>query len=128
MMVICFFLGSTLRKELDSVASDWDTGHTRTMTFTFPSPGVSLILLAARRRQGGAGGGASKRAVLKLVGKREGSHDAAADDVTGTGTAAAAAAFCFFFLEARFNFCAALAKNEAAADVAVVADAATAGA
>lgn len=35
MMVICFFLGSTLRKELDSVASDWDTGHTRTMTFTW---------------------------------------------------------------------------------------------
>lgn len=79
------------------------------MTFTFPSPGVSLILLAARRRQGGAGGGASKRAVLKLVGKRGRSHDAAAADVTGTGTAAAAAAaFCFFFLEARFNFCAAL--------------------
>lgn len=35
MMVICFFLGSTLRKELDSAASDWDTGHTRTITFTW---------------------------------------------------------------------------------------------
>lgn len=76
-------------------------------SFTFPSPGVSLILLAARRRQGGAGGGANNRAALKLVGNRGGSHDGD-DDVTGTGTTAV---FCFFFLEARFNFCAALREE-----------------
>lgn len=115
MIVICFFLGSTLRKELDSAASDRDTGHTRTITFTFPSPGVSLILLAARRRQGGAGGGAISRAELKLVGNRGGSHEGA-DDVTGAVTAAV---FCFFFLDAKFSFCAALAKKEAAAEVVV---------
>lgn len=109
-MVICFLLALTLRKELDS--SDWDTGHTRTITLTLPSPGVSLILLAARSRQGGAGGGAMSNAELKLVGKMCGSQDSS--DVTG---AAAATVFCFFFLDVRFNFCAALAKKDAAADV-----------
>lgn len=76
---------------------------------------MSLILLAARRRQGGAGGGANNKAELKLVGNIGGSHDGDAD-VTG---AVAAAVFCFFFLDARFNFCAALAKKEAAAEVVV---------
>lgn len=38
MMVICFFLGSTLRKELDSTRLDWDAGHTRTITFTWGPP------------------------------------------------------------------------------------------
>ena len=66
-----------------------------------------MILLAARRRQGGAGGGAINRAALKLVGNRGGSHDGE-DDVTGTGTAAV---FCFFFLDAKFNFCAALREE-----------------
>lgn len=115
MIVICFFLGSTLRKELDSVVSDCNTGHTRTMTLTFPRPGVSLILLAARRRQGGAGGGAVNREELKLVGNKGGSQDGD-EQVTGalTGTV-----FCFFFLDAKFNFCAALAKKEAAVEVAV---------
>lgn len=75
-------------------------------SFTFPSPGVSLILLAARRRQGGAGGGAFMRAEQKLVENRGGSH--AGDDVTGT---AATAAFCFFFFDDRFNFCAALREE-----------------
>lgn len=67
-----------------------------------------MILLAARRRQGGAGGGAIDRAELKLVGNRGGSHDGDDDDV-GTGTAAV---FCFFFLDAKFNFCAALREEE----------------
>lgn len=67
---------------------------------TFPSPGVSLILLAARRRQGGAGGGAFNKAELKFVGNRGGSHDRG-EDATG---AARAAVFCFFFLDAKFNF------------------------
>lgn len=71
---------------------------------TFPSPGVSLILLAARRRQGGAGGGAFSKAELKFVGNRGGSHDKG-EDVTGAVTAAL---FCFFFLDAKFNFWAAL--------------------
>lgn len=75
-------------------------------SFTFPSPGVSLILLAARRRQGGAGGGAFMRAEQKLVENRGGSHDG--DDVTGT---AATAAFCFLFFDDRFNFCAALKER-----------------
>jgi len=74
------------------------------ISFTFPSPGVSLILLAARRRQGGAGGGAISRAELKLVGNSGGSHGGE-DVVTGARTAAV---FCFFFLDAKFNFCAAL--------------------
>lgn len=77
-------------------------------SFTFPSPGVSLILLAARRRQGGAGGGTVNRAALKLVGNRGGSHDGD-DDVTGAVTAAV---FCFFFLDAKFNFCAALTEEK----------------
>lgn len=68
---------------------------------------MSLILLAARRRQGGAGGGAINRAELKLVGNRGGSHDGD-DDVTGAVTAAV---FCFFFLDAKFNFCAALREK-----------------
>lgn len=72
-------------------------------------------MLAARRRQGGAGGGAINRAALKLVGNRGGSHDGD-DDVTGAVTEAV---FCFFFLDAKFNFCAALAKKEAAAEVVV---------
>lgn len=63
--------------------------------------------MAARRRQGGAGGGAISRAELKLVGNRGGSHDGD-DVVTGAETAAV---FCFFFLDARFNFCAALREE-----------------
>lgn len=74
-----------------------------------------MILLAARRRQGGAGGGAINRAELKFVGNKCGSHDGD-DDVTGAVTATV---FCFFFLDAKFNFCAALAKKEAAAEVVV---------
>ncbi len=66
-----------------------------------------MILFAARRRQGGAGGGAINRAALKLVGNRGGSHDAD-DNVTGAVTAAV---FCFFFLDAKFNFCAALREE-----------------
>lgn len=66
-----------------------------------------MILLAARRRQGGAGGGAINRAALKLVGNRGGSHDGV-DDVTGAVTTAV---FCFFFLDAKFNFCAALREE-----------------
>lgn len=66
-----------------------------------------MILLAARSRQGGAGGGAINRAALKLVGNRGGSHDAE-DNVTGAVTAAV---FCFFFLDAKFNFCAALREK-----------------
>lgn len=82
--------------------------HIENILFTFPSPGVSLILLAARRRQGGAGGGATKRAALKLVGNRGGSHDGDGDDVSGAVTAAD---FCFFFFDAKFNFCAALSER-----------------
>lgn len=96
-----------MKRKLSAVKSGGENA-----SFTFPSPGVSLILLAARRRQGGAGGGASKRAVLKLVGKRAGSHDATADVAGTCPAAAAAAAFCFFFFEARFSFCAALRGKE----------------
>lgn len=63
------------------------------------------------------------RAELKLVGNRGGSQDGDEDD-TGAVTAAV---FCFFFLDAKFNFCAALAKKEAAAEVAVGAVVVTAG-
>lgn len=80
-----------------------------------------MILLAARRRHGGAGGGAINKEELKLVGNSGGSQDS---EVTGAVTAAV---FCFFFLDAKFNFCAALAKKEAAAEVAVGADVVTAG-
>lgn len=66
-----------------------------------------MILFAARSRQGGSGGGAINRAELKLVGNRGGSHDGD-DDVTGAVTAAV---FCFFFLDAKFNFCAALREE-----------------
>lgn len=88
------------------IVSVWK-GLNRYFSITFPNPGVSLILLAARRRQGGAGGGAINRAELKLVGNRGGSHDG--DDDTGAATAAV---FCFFFLDAKFNFCAALREEE----------------
>lgn len=56
-------------------------------------------MLTALRRQGGAGGGEACRIPLKLVAKRGAS---ATDGVDGR---------CFFFLDDRFNFWAALHRD-----------------
>lgn len=66
---------------------------------TLPMPGVSFTLLTALRRQGGAGGGEVCRIPLKLVAKRGAS---ATDGVEGR---------CFFFLDDKFNFWAALHRD-----------------